>query len=497
VRRRLTVAMVAMVAGALIVAGLFTLLLTVVSTRNQTRRDLVRQADSVAQSFQTEGALPANTAGTRSRPGAPLKNLLNALKAPLKLQGEAVLAVGPGGRVFDVDRPGKPPPPLPSGLSVADLKTATLLQGKTVSGTKGSIVYAAAPFKADVLVGSGANAQTANLTQAVILTRRPPTGVRVAGIWFVVVGAITLAGAAIVAYRLGRRITGPLMAAEATTKRIAAGDLTAQVPVSRRTDPETASLAHSINTMAESLSVAKGLEHQFLLSVSHDLRTPLTSIRGFAEAIADGAASDVGRAAEVIASESRRLERLVRDLLDLAKLDARRFSFDLRPVNLSEVVDDTGEGFRLSADELGIALEIEPGPDGGPPVQADPDRLAQVVANLVENALKYAQSRVRLAAVVRPSEAVVWVDDDGPGIAAADLPRVFERLFMSSRYPARQLGSGLGLAIVAELVHVMGGTVRAESPLWPTGGTRMVVSLPTLPTPTQLAPAEAPSEKGA
>jgi two-component system sensor histidine kinase BaeS len=489
--------MVAMVAGALIVAGLFTLLLTVVSTRSQTRRDLVRQAASVAQSFQAEGALPANTAGTRSRPGAPLKNLLNALKAPLKLQGEAVLALGPAGRVFDVDRPGKPPPPLPSGLSVADLKTAALLQGQTVSGTKGPIVYAVAPFKADVLIGSGANAQTANLTQAVILTRRPPTGVRVAGIWFVVVSAITLAGAAVVAYRLGRRITGPLIAAEATTKRIAAGDLTAQVPVSPRTDPETASLAHSINAMAESLSVAKGLEHQFLLSVSHDLRTPLTSIRGFAEAIADGATSDVGRAAEVIASESRRLERLVRDLLDLAKLDARRFSFDLRPVNLREVVDDTGEGFRLAADEYGIALAIEPGPDGGPPVPADPDRLAQVVANLVENALKYAKSAVRLAAVVHPTEAVVWVEDDGPGIAAADLPRVFERLFMSSRDPARQVGSGLGLAIVAELVHAMGGTVRAESPLWPTGGTRMVVTLPILPPPAQLAPPEAPSEKSA
>jgi two-component system sensor histidine kinase KdpD len=102
-----------------------------------------------------------------------------------------------------------------------------------------------------------------------------------------------------------------------------------------------------------------------------------------------------------------------------------------------------------------------------------------------------------LAAVVHPTEAVVWVEDDGPGIAAADLPRVFERLFMSSRDPARQVGSGLGLAIVAELVHAMGGTVRAESPLWPTGGTRMVVTLPILPPPAQLAPPEAPSEKSA
>jgi two-component system sensor histidine kinase BaeS len=246
--------------------------------------------------------------------------------------------------------------------------------------------------------------------------------------------------------------------------------------VSRRADPETASLAHSINTMAASLARLRGMEHQFLLSVSHDLRTPLTSIRGFAEAISDGAATDVPRAAAVIASESRRLERLVGDLLDLAKLEARQFSLDLRPVNLAEVVGDTGEGFRPAADELGLGLEVSV--EGAAAlVSADPDRLAQVVANLVENALKYASSRVRVGATVSSAQAVVWVDDDGPGIAADDLPHVFERLFMSSRYPARRVGSGLGLAIVAELVHAMGGTVRAESPLWTAGGTRMIVTV--------------------
>jgi two-component system sensor histidine kinase BaeS len=472
--------MVAMVAGALIVAGLFTLLLTVVSTRNQTRTDLVRQADGVASGFQAQGASLANRAGTRgaARPGGALKTLLNALKAPLKLQDEAVVAVGDNGRVFDVDRPLQPPPPLPSGLNVADLRPAYLLAGHTVSGRKGAIVYAVAPFKAEVLIGSGPSAQTMNLTQAVILTRRPPTGVRVAGLWFLLVSAVTLAVAVLVANRLGRRIARPLVAAEATTRRIAGGDLAAKVPVPRRADPETASLARSINTMAEGLSQSKRLEHQFLMSVSHDLRTPLTSIRGFAEAIADGAATDVSRAAGVIAAESRRLERLVGDLLDLARLDARRFSFDIRSVNLGEVVSDTGESFRPAADDLGLALVVEGGAGAAPMVRADPDRLAQVVANLVENALKYAKTTVRVATSLGEAQAVIWVDDDGPGIAADDLPHVFDRLFLSSRYPARQVGSGLGLAIVAELVHAMGGTVRAESPLWPTGGTRMVVTLP-------------------
>jgi len=94
------------------------------------------------------------------------------------------------------------------------------------------------------------------------------------------------------------------------------------------------------------------------------------------------------------------------------------------------------------------------------------------VANLVENALKYARREVHVGAAMSSGQPVLWVEDDGPGIAAEDLPRVFERLFMSSRYPARQMGSGLGLAIVGELVAAMGGTVRAESPVFADGGTR-------------------------
>jgi signal transduction histidine kinase len=381
--------------------------------------------------------------------------------------------------VFDIDTPLRAPA-LPSGLTVSDLDPQALLAGRAASGTKGAIVYAAAPFRADVLVGTGARARLVNnLTQVVILTARPPTGLRQAGPWFLLASMLALAAAALVADRLGRRITGPLVAAEAVTRRIAAGDLAAQVPVPPRADAETASLAHSINTMTESLARARGLERNFLMSVSHDLRTPLTSIRGFAEAIAEGATTDPRRAAQVIASESRRLERLVGDLLDLSKLDARRFSFDLRRVDLSEVVADTGEGFRPAADELGLGLAVDGGPLGTVWVTADPERLAQVVANLVENALKYANQRVRVAAALSGGQPVVWVDDDGPGIPPQDLPRVFDRLFMSSKHPARRLGSGLGLAIVAELVQAMGGTVRAESPITALGGTRMVVTLRT------------------
>ena len=476
-RRRLTVAIIGMVAGALILAGLFTLILTVRSARQSTRADLASQAQALAVGVKTESE-QVSRARVAPPDGQRLRNLLIVLKGPLRLQGASVLALSDGGRLFDIDTPAQTPV-LPSGLVAADLDTQALLAGRTTSGTKGAIVYAAAPFRADVIVARANPPLVHNLTQAVILTQRPPTGLRLAAPWFILASLLTLIAAAVLADRLGRRITGPLVAAEAVTRRIAAGDLAAQVPVPPKADPETVSLAHSINTMAESLARSRSLERQFLMSVSHDLRTPLTSIRGFAEAIADGATSDPGQAGRVIAAESRRLERLVRDLLDLSRLDARRFSFDLRRVDLGEVVADTGEGFRPAADELGLSLEVAAAPLGHLLVTADPDRLAQVVANLVENALKYAERGVKVAAALSDGHPVIWVDDDGPGIPPQDLPRVFDRLFMSTKHPARQLGSGLGLAIVAELVQAMGGTVRAESPITAVGGTRMVVTLRT------------------
>jgi two-component system sensor histidine kinase BaeS len=229
------------------------------------------------------------------------------------------------------------------------------------------------------------------------------------------------------------------------------------------------------------------VERQFLLSVSHDLRTPLTSIRGFGEALSEGRAPDTAHAGSIITAEARRLERLVGDLLELAQLDARRFSLDVRATDVPEVVSDTTEGFRPAAERVGVALEVDLGDAAGTPAMAaaDPDRLAQVVANLVENALKFATSRISVAVATTgdgKDGVTISVDDDGPGIAAGDLAHVFEPFYQSSWAPARQVGSGLGLAIVAELAGAMGGSVRAESPAG--GGTRVTVSLRAWPPPS-------------
>jgi signal transduction histidine kinase len=294
-----------------------------------------------------------------------------------------------------------------------------------------------------------------------------------------IAGGAALLVAALVAWQMSRRMARPLVEAMQVTGLIASGDLQSRVPIRPGDYPEFSSLAGSINDMAQSLEDGRARERHLLLAVSHDLRTPLTSIRGFAEAIQDGAIDDSGQAADVIIAESRRLERLVGDLLDLTKLEARRVSITMRPTDAPEVVTTTVEGFRPAAARSGLVLLTQLPPDGAlAPVAADPDRLAQLLANLLENAITYGRTRVTVSATGADFGCcVITIEDDGPGIAEGDLVRVFDRFYRADRGPNRQMGSGLGLAIVAELAAAMGATVRAESPLTHHGGTRFVLTL--------------------
>lgn len=457
--------MVVMVLVTLVLSGAVSLLLAQRATMNQTRRELVREATGLAAGVQQESS-------TRKDPAAALRNLLITLKRSLRLDGFAVVGVRPNGQVIGV-APLRPDPGLPGGITANDLSPPMLYQLRTVSGRAGGLVFAAVPFRAPVQLPGGER----QLVQAVILTSRPPAALATAGPWFGLSALVILALAALVAWRLGQRFTAPIHAVQEVTARIAAGDLDARVPAPPGADPELDALAASVNSMTEGLGRAQAAERLFLQSVSHDLRTPLTSIRGFAEAIEDGATADAVAAAGVIASEARRLERLVGDLLALATVEARRFTLQMGPVDLDVSLPATVAGFAPAAAELGLALQMEP-TGSGCVVMADPDRLAQVTANLVENALRYATHIVRVGARRSGDRVEIRVGDDGPGIAPEVLPRVFDRLFVARSRPDRPIGSGLGLSIVSGLVTAMGGDVRAESPLGPAGGTAMVVSLP-------------------
>jgi two-component system sensor histidine kinase BaeS len=367
---------------------------------------------------------------------------------------------------------------LPVGIDSGDLDVEALVAGRVDTGRAGSLLFVAQPL-----------ARKNAGVPVLVATRRAPSFGRLGG---VLGGAGLVAGlaAAGLSLWLVRRLTRPLQAMEQATRAIAGGDLGARVGGLAEADDELARLGAAIDAMATELERSAGLERAFLMSVSHDLRTPLTSIRGYAEAVADGATDDDEsrrRAATIIGSEARRLERLVADLLDLARLDAREFSLHPRPVDAAQVVAGAVEALQPAAAEAGLHLAAIAAP-APLPATLDPERLAQMVANLVENALKYAAGSVEVRVEPTPGGLEIAVTDDGPGVDPADLPHVFERLYTSRRRtaegtshpgPGRKVGTGLGLAIVAQLAEAMGGTVQAGRT--PGGLTRFAVSVAARP----------------
>jgi two-component system sensor histidine kinase BaeS len=277
-----------------------------------------------------------------------------------------------------------------------------------------------------------------------------------------------------VATGVARRLTRRLRATETATRRLAAGDLTARVPGTGGSD-EVATLGASVNSLASALERSQGVERSFLLSVSHDLRTPLTAIRGWAEALADGTAQDPVAAGRILEAEANRLDRLVADLLELARLRAGRFSLRSEAVDLPDVVTAVVAGVQPAAAAGGV--HVEAAPAAAVVVRGDPGRVAQAVAGLLDNAVRHAGARVAVAVAVAVdgAAATVAVDDDGPGIAPEDRAAVFERFWTAGRGDG---GTGLGLAIVAELTAAMGGAVAVEDS--PLGGARVLIRLPLL-----------------
>lgn len=454
--RRLTIVIVSVVLATLLVAGIGTIVVGNLRARHTTEVELRNQAVSIAASLDL--VIGNDTANVTQAAVKRRLRLFNAFRSVLKLDGLSIVTLQKNGTVTG--------DALPPGLDVAALPVAELQQLDVVSGNRGNVVFAAAPAR----LPNGS-------TVVVLLSRKANSGLSASLRTFVLAALATLALGAGAAIILGRRLTRPIRDASEATKNIARGRLSTRLPEpSPHHTDELSDLARSVNAMASELERARILEQQFLLSVSHDLRTPLTSIRGYAEAISDGA-GDPQRSAMVIQSEARRLERLVADLLDLAKLRAQGFSLRLERIDLVALAKVSIEGFQLDAGERNV--QIEHVGTGALMISADHDRLSQVAANLIENALKYAASMVTITTAQDAAWAVLAVDDDGPGISGADLPHVFERLYVARHAPARkENSSGLGLAIVKELVEAMGGNVVATQS--PTGGARFVVRLPLL-----------------
>jgi two-component system sensor histidine kinase BaeS len=270
----------------------------------------------------------------------------------------------------------------------------------------------------------------------------------------------TAALAALIAFLLARAIARPVRRVAEATRGLATSTTDPPlVPVEGAR--ELALLAESFNEVAVALAKAREAERAFLLSVSHELKTPLTAIRGYAEGLGEGVLP-AEEAAATILRESHRLERLVGDLLDLGRMNKAEFSVRREPIDLYAIAQEALRRYEGQAQGFGVTLEAVGGPAA--PAVGDADRALQIVSNLVENALRLTRAGGSVRIVTEPGS--IRVEDTGPGLRPEELERAFDRFYLYSRYGReRPVGTGLGLAIVKELAQGMGGSVSAESTL--------------------------------
>ncbi len=279
---------------------------------------------------------------------------------------------------------------------------------------------------------------------------------------------------------LGQWISGPMHHMADSARKMAEGKYD---PIRISGPSETRQLGEALNEMANRVQVSQQSQRDFIGNVSHELKTPLTSIQGFAQAILDGAAQTpeaLQQAAGVIYNEAGRMHRLVLDLLALARLEGGTADLERAPVDLPVLLTSIIDRFKVQSEQAQVKLELGPAP--ATTIIGDGDRLLQVFTNLVDNALKFtpAGGQVWVSTSVVDGNVVVRVQDTGIGIAAEDQKRIFERFYQvdKSRPGGGRRGVGLGLAIASQIVHAHGGRIWVESALG--HGSTFSVSLPIL-----------------
>jgi two-component system sensor histidine kinase BaeS len=346
--------------------------------------------------------------------------------------------------------------------------------GSLESG-KDSVVRRRVPGQTGVVL---AVAHPLGSTRVVIVVRQRLQVISGQGYFRVMLVAFLIAVllAAIAARLLAGRLASRGARLADAARKIAGGDVTARAGLDG-TD-EVAQIARAFDEMADRLEATQASEREFLLSVGHDLRTPLTTIGGYAEALEEGGLDEasLARVGGVVSNETRRLRRLIEDLMMLARLDANEFTLRSEDVDVGAHLRGVAEAFHSRAEADGLRFFVRAEETGT--MRVDPDRLAQIAGNLIENALRYTPEAGVVEFRVSPtSEGVALeVADSGPGIEPEDLPHVFERFFVSHRYRGvRPEGSGLGLSIVHRLVTAMGGRVDVTSG---SGGTTFKVEIP-------------------
>jgi signal transduction histidine kinase len=285
-----------------------------------------------------------------------------------------------------------------------------------------------------------------------------------------IVAVVAGLGAMLLILGLSRRILAPVEALTAAVRRMEAGDLSQRVDITSR--DEIGELARAFNAMADGLARLEELRRNMVTDVAHELRTPLSNIRGYLEALQDGVVEPERRIIDSLHEEAMLLNHLVDDLQELSLAEAGQLRLERQPVALADIVDRAVKAIRLRAGAERITLQVDLPEDLL--VDVDPQRIGQVLRNLLENALTHTPPGGEIAVAAhdacpepgrRDDQWIeVGVRDTGSGIAAGDLPYVFERFYRADKSRSRATGgAGLGLAIARQLVEAHGGRIWVES----------------------------------
>ncbi len=411
----------------------------------------------------------------------PPLEVVRRLSLEMEAAGGRLLLLDAEGRVIadSADGPGLDGQRLelpPAGDMVKNPRRSTILRHDAPGA--GEFLYVVVPLS------SGERAGLTRAGPRYIALARPVPEVR--GAWrelaqpLAGAAALALIAAVLVGMLLSRSITGPIARMTQASEAMARGDYAQTIPGGGQ--DEVGRLAQAFNAMAREVKRAHQMERDLVANVSHDLKTPLTAIQGFAQALVDGTAQDrqaQARAAQIILEEAQRMRRLIQDLLDLARLESGQMPIAHEPVDLVALLADVGRTFGPRAEQSGITLSLRL-PPTLPPIPGDAVRLEQVFSNLLDNALRYTPAGGQIEVAASPtSEGTVEiiVSDTGCGIPPEELPRIFERFYRLDKARAGSGGTGLGLAIVREIVSAHEGSIRAASQVGQ--GSRFTVTLPS------------------
>jgi signal transduction histidine kinase len=429
----------------ILLAGLVTTVIAVQLfrqfSRDQTLAELRREADGIAELYSNA---VNETFGANQRK--------NSRRAPKFARANLETATGDLIGYVGV-------PPFPgerSGLRQWDLKTINWTSGETLT-----FEFTPPGFRQRYLA----------VARPVLLHKRPIGAIVIAkrktsvnhSVYllverFALAGALGIVVAALLAWYLSRRLVRPVLVLSRAADEVAGGNYDVTVP--RRAPGEIGHLADRFDEMADRLAEAETQSRNFLMSVSHELRTPLTAIRGHVSALREGVVTDPESAAhslEIVEAEAQRLERLVGDILDLAKLDAHRFTVMREEVDMEQLVGLAYETFADQARARSIDYRVDV--RSRPVIVSDGDRVLQIVDNLLSNAFRATPDggRIQLELAQEDSTVQVAVEDNGPGIPDEQRERLF-RPFVSG-----DGGTGLGLAIAKELSSALGGRIELSS----------------------------------